>query len=257
MSELKIINEQEVLGKDFKVYGDINNPLFLAKDVATWIENTNVSQMLSIVDEEEKGIYNVDTLGGIQSCLCLTEDGLYEVLMLSRKPIAKKFKKKVKEILKTIRLTGGVVSNDEMFINTYLPFADETTKLLFKSTLQVINKQNELIEQQKPLVSFANRVASSSDTIDMGELSKLCAKEGLSIGRNRLFEYLRQEKILMKNNNPYQKYIDLKWFETIETIKSTAYGDKLFTKTLVTGLGQIKIIERLIKDEYEKEYEEL
>lgn len=85
----------------------------------------------------------------------------------------------------------------------------------------------------------------------------MCAKEGLSIGRNRLFEYLRQEKILMKNNNPYQKYIDLKWFETIETIKSTAYGDKLFTKTLVTGLGQIKIIEKLIKDEYEKEYEEL
>lgn len=178
MSELKIINEQEVLGKDFKVYGDINNPLFLAKDVATWIENTNVSQMLSIVDEEEKGIYNVDTLGGIQSCLCLTEDGLYEVLMLSRKPIAKKFKKKVKEILKTIRLTGGVVSNDEMFINTYLPFADETTKLLFKSTLQVINKQNELIEQQKPLVSFANRVASSSDTIDIGGIIKIMCKRG-------------------------------------------------------------------------------
>lgn len=137
MSELKIINEQEVLGKDFKVYGDINNPLFLAKDVANWIENTNVSQMLSIIDEEEKGIYNVYTLGGIQACLCLTEDGLYEVLMLSRKPIAKKFKKKVKEILKTIRLTGGVVINDEMFINTYLPFADETTKLLFKSTLKL------------------------------------------------------------------------------------------------------------------------
>ena len=66
MSELKIINEQEVLGKDFKVYGDIDNPLFLAKDVANWIENTNVSQMLSVVDEDEKGIYNVDTLGGVQ-----------------------------------------------------------------------------------------------------------------------------------------------------------------------------------------------
>ena len=245
MSELKIINEQEVLGKDFKVYGDIDNPLFLAKDVANWIENTNVSQMLSVVDDDEKGIYNVDTLGGIQSCLCLTESGLYEVLMLSRKPIAKQFKKRVKEILKTIRLTGGVVSNDDLFINTYLPFADDTTKLLFKSTLQVINKQNELIEQQKPLVTFANRVANSSDTIDMGELAKLCSKEGLKIGRNRLFEYLRQEKILMTNNNPYQKYIELKWFETIETVKSTPYGDKIFIKTLVTGLGQIKIIERL------------
>ena len=248
MSELKIINEQEVLGKDFKVYGDIDNPLFLAKDVANWIENTNVSQMLSVVDEDEKGIYNVDTLGGIQSCLCLTESGLYEVLMLSRKPIAKQFKKKVKEILKTIRLTGGVVSNDDLFINTYLPFADDTTKLLFKSTLQVINKQNELIEQQKPLVTFANRVANSSDTIDMGELAKLCSKEGLNIGRNRLFDYLRAEKILMGNNNPYQKYIDSKWFQTIETVKSTPYGDKIFIKTLVTGLGQIKIVEMLKED---------
>ena len=169
--------------------------------------------------------------------------------MLSRKPIAKQFKKKVKEILKTIRRTGGYVNNDDLFINTYLPFADETTKLLFKSTLQVINKQNELIEQQKPLVTFANRVANSSDTIDMGELAKLCSKEGLKVGRNRLFEYLRQEKILMTNNNPYQRYIESKWFETIETVKSTPYGDKIFIKTLVTGLGQIKIIERL-KERY-------
>ena len=252
MNGLKIINEQEVLGKDFKVYGDIDNPLFLAKDVANWIEHSNPRMMLSNIDDEEKVVNNAYTLGGNQESWFLTEGGLYEVLMLSRKPIAKQFKKKVKEILKTIRLTGGVVNNDDLFINTYLPFADDTTKLLFKSTLQVINKQNELIEQQKPLVSFANRVANSSDTIDMGELAKLCSKEGLKIGRNRLFEYLRQEKILMTNNNPYQRYIESKWFETIETVKSTPYGDKIFIKTLVTGLGQIKIIERL-KERYSDE----
>ena len=225
---------------------------FLAKDVANWIEHSNPRMMLSNIDDEEKVVSNAYTLGGNQESWFLTESGLYEVLMLSRKPIAKQFKKKVKEILKTIRLTGGVVNNDDLFINTYLPFADDTTKLLFKSTLQVINKQNELIEQQKPLVSFANRVANSSDTIDMGELAKLCSKEGLKIGRNRLFEYLRQEKILMTNNNPYQRYIESKWFETIETVKSTPYGDKIFIKTLVTGLGQIKIIERL-KERYSDE----
>lgn len=254
MDELKIINEQEVLGKDFKVYGDIDNPLFLAKDVADWIEHSNPRMMLSNIDEDEKVVNNAYTLGGSQETWFLTENGLYEVLMLSRKPIAKQFKKKVKEILKTIRQTGGYVNNDDLFINTYLPFADETTKLLFKSTLQVINKQNELIEQQKPLVTFANRVANSSDTIDMGELAKLCSKEGLKVGRNRLFEYLRQEKILMTNNNPYQRYIESKWFETIETVKSTPYGDKIFIKTLVTGLGQIKIIERL-KERYGDEYQ--
>lgn len=249
-NELKIINEQEVLGKNFKVYGDINNPLFLAKDVANWIsyDESKVGQMLNSVDEDEKKTSPIFYSGQIREMWFLTEDGLYEVLMLSKKPIAKQFKKKVKEILKTIRLTGGCVSNDDLFISTYLPFADDTTKLLFKSTLQVINKQNELIEQQKPLVTFANRVANSSDTIDMGELAKLCSKEGLNIGRNRLFDYLRDEKILMGNNNPYQKYIDSKWFQTIETVKSTPYGDKIFIKTLVTGLGQIKIVEKLKED---------
>ena len=116
---------------------------------------------------------------------------------------------------------------------------------MFKSTLQVINNQNKLIEEQKPLVTFANTVANSSDTIDMGEMAKLCSKEGLKIGRNRLFETLREQKILMSNNNPYQSYVERKWFEIIETVKHTPYGDKLFTKTMVTGLGQIKIIEKL------------
>lgn len=69
----------------------------MAKDVAEWIDNKNVSQMLNAVDEEEKGIYNIYTLGGNQNSWFLTEDGLYEVLMQSRKPIAKEFKKEVKK----------------------------------------------------------------------------------------------------------------------------------------------------------------
>lgn len=81
---------------DFKMYGTFDEPLFLAKDVAEWIENSNVSQMLNVVDDDEKGLYNVYTLGGNQNVWFLTEDGLYEVLMQSRKPIAKQFKKQVK-----------------------------------------------------------------------------------------------------------------------------------------------------------------
>ncbi|MCC2502346.1 Bro-N domain-containing protein [Bacillus cereus group sp. BcHK10] len=71
--------------------GSKEKPLFLAKDVADWIENKNVSQMLNVIDEEEKGLYNVYTLGGTQKLWFLTEDGLYEVLMQLRKPIAKQF----------------------------------------------------------------------------------------------------------------------------------------------------------------------
>lgn len=114
MSEnnLTVIYNQEVLGKEFNIYGSYEEPLFLAKDVANWIENKNVSQMLNVVDEDEKALYimyRVD--GSTHKQWFLTEDGLYEVLMQSRKPIAKTFKKEVKQILKTIRKTGCYIGS--------------------------------------------------------------------------------------------------------------------------------------------------
>lgn len=112
--QLKAVHNQEVLGKEFVVYGDIQNPLFLAKDVANWIGNKNTSQMIkdAELDEDEKGIFLTDTLGGIQELLFINEGGLYEILMQSRKPIAKSFKKEVKKILKEIRLNGGYISSN-------------------------------------------------------------------------------------------------------------------------------------------------
>lgn len=118
MNELKVLSEQEVLGKHFRVYGTAEEPLLLAKDVAEWIEydTSSVNKMITNVDDDEKVRKNVPTLGGIQESWFLTENGLYEVLMQSRKPIAKQFKKEVKEILKTIRkhgiyATGNVIDN--------------------------------------------------------------------------------------------------------------------------------------------------
>ena len=111
MSEaIKVIAEQNVLGKEFHIYGTIEEPLFLAKDVAKWIEHSDVHKMLQSVDDDEKGRNNVPTPGGEQECWFLTENGLYEVLMLSRKPIAKKFKKEVKRILHDLRVNGTVVA---------------------------------------------------------------------------------------------------------------------------------------------------
>ena len=95
--DLKVIEQRDVLGKDFTIYGDIDNPLFLAKEVAELIEHSDVSTMLRVVDENEKGTNSVCTLGGNQDMWFLTEDGLYEVLLQSRKPIAKEFKKQVKK----------------------------------------------------------------------------------------------------------------------------------------------------------------
>lgn len=120
MNELKVLNEQEVLGKQFRVYGTAEEPLFLAKDVAEWIEYSvsNVSKMLAAVDDEEKTIHTISTSGSNYQTEAwfLTEDGLYEVLMQSRKPIAKQFKKEVKDILKTIR-KHGIYATDNVIDN--------------------------------------------------------------------------------------------------------------------------------------------
>lgn len=120
MNKPKILNEQEVLGKQFRVYGTAEEPLFLAKDVAEWIEYSvsNVSKMLAAVDDEEKTIRTISTSGSNYQTEAwfLTEDGLYEILMQSRKPIAKQFKKEVKEILKTIR-KHGIYATDNVIDN--------------------------------------------------------------------------------------------------------------------------------------------
>ncbi|MDP7980480.1 Rha family transcriptional regulator [Bacillus sp. WLY-B-L8] len=109
---------QEVLGNQFKIYGSKEEPLFLAKDVAVWIDyafkdkekgTRNVNMMLNTVDEDEKLVARLFTSGQNREMWFLTEDGLYEVLMQSRKPIAKQFKKQVKEILKDIRNMNNIV----------------------------------------------------------------------------------------------------------------------------------------------------
>jgi len=110
---INLIDERDVLGEQFKMYGTYENPLFLAKDVANWISHSNVTMMLNSIDDEEKvklnNTYFEDRTGG-NGTMFLTEDGLYEVLMQSRKPIAKQFKKEVKKILKEIRITGSYSS---------------------------------------------------------------------------------------------------------------------------------------------------
>ena len=140
-NELKIIDERELLGKQFKIYGDLENPLFLAKDVAEWIDYdiSNVSKMVNNVDEDEKLIARINNT----SATFLTEDGLYEVLMLSRKPIAKQFKKEIKKILKLIRKTGIYLENDTL--NKIMSNPKELGKILcrYGEELDKLRDENE------------------------------------------------------------------------------------------------------------------
>ena len=107
MNVLQVIEQREILGKQLTMYGNFEEPLFLAKEVANWIDysESNVSKMLSNIDDDEKTTRTIITSGSNYQTQAwfLTEDGLYEVLMQSRKPIAKQFKKEVKTLLKNIR----------------------------------------------------------------------------------------------------------------------------------------------------------
>ena len=114
-NETSIIKQAEMFGKQLTVYGTPEEPLFLAKEVAEWLEHPNPSELVKLVDEEERLTSTLLRSGQGRQMWFLTEDGLYEILMSSRKPIAKQFKKGVKKILKEIRKTGGyIAANAEM-----------------------------------------------------------------------------------------------------------------------------------------------
>ncbi|MDK0734771.1 phage antirepressor KilAC domain-containing protein [Clostridium perfringens] len=248
MNSLTVIEERKVLGKDFKIYGTKENPMFLAKDVANWIEHSDVSMMLKKVDEEEKGTSNVCTLGGTQKAWFLTENGLYEILMQSRKPIAKEFKREVKKILKQIRLTGGAVRNEEEFIKNYFPSFSEEVK---QAMVLDLKKQNEKIQRElEEKNRFINQIAISKNSLKVEEVAQIASKEGIKIGRNRLWEKLREWGLIKESSkyDPKQRYIDTGLFEVVEGARETQKGVFTYKTTKVTGKGQVYIIKKLLKE---------
>ncbi|MEB2281080.1 phage antirepressor KilAC domain-containing protein [Lysinibacillus xylanilyticus] len=229
MNQLQVIHEQVVLSKKLKVYGTSENPLFLAKDVADWIEHSNARMMLKSVDEEEKVVNNVYTLGGTQETWLLTEDGLYEVLMQSRKPIAKQFKKQVKSILKEIRLNGGYIATDEnddeaSIMAKALLIANKT----IENNKKKIVEQQLIIEAQKPKVLFADSIQASKTSILIGKFAKILKQNGKEVGQKRLFEWLRENGYLM----------ELGLFEIKETPIHHNSEISISRTSKITGKGQ-------------------
>ena len=237
-----------------------SEPWFVGKDIAEVLGYTNASKALSDhVDEEDK--LNNESLSslGQRGGWLINESGLYSLILSSKLPTAKKFKHWVTaEVLPTIRKTGGYVSNDDMFINTYLPFADDQTKLLFKSTLETVKALNKQIEEDKPKVLFANAVETAQNSILIGDLAKLIKQNGVNIGQKRLFDWMRENGYLIKNgtskNMPTQKAMDLKLFEIKERTVNNPDGSVRITKTTkVTGKGQSYFINKFLAGRKEVE----
>ena len=193
------------------------------------------------------------TNGGAQEMKMITEGDVYRLITHSRLPYAEKFESWIfDDVLPTIRRTGGYVSNEEMFIENYLPFLDEPYKNLFRLQMTFINKLNERIRNDKPLVDFALHVADSEDLIDMNAMAKLAADKNFNIGRTRLFRWLKEMGVLMSNNLPYQRYIDRRLFVVKESVFEVNGLKKTYRQTFVTGKGQLFII-GLLRKYYGKE----
>lgn len=164
--ELALVAEQEVLGRDFKVYGSVDEPLFVAADVAEWIGHSNVTEMWKRVDENEKLVSTIFRAGQTRDMNMLTEDGLYEVLMQSRKPIAKQFKAEVKKILKSIRTTGGYIAGQEQMDDMEL-----MARALLVAQRQIEERTAKLAEAEERNMALESTNAALTVT------NKMLAKE--------------------------------------------------------------------------------
>ena len=219
---VKVINRSTLLGREIDVYGTTEEPLFKAKDVAEWLELTNVTDMVSRIDEEELTKFNLGSRQG--ETWFLTEDGLYEVLMQSRKPIAKQFKKGVKEILKKIRKTGSY--------STQVPQT-------FAQALMLAAKQQEKIEQQqKLLIEQAPKAEYFDNLVDRNLLTNFrdTAKQ-LGLKQNQFISLLLNDKYIYRDKKgglkPYAQYTG-----TLFKLKDWGDEHKSGLQTMVTPQGK-------------------
>ena len=172
-----VLKQTELLGQQFAVYGTPQEPLFKAQEVASMLSLKNVSDMIQRVDEEERSKLNLGRQG---ETWMLTENGLYEVLMQSRKPIAKSFKKGVKSILKEIRTNGGYIATQpedtpELIMARALQVAQSTIER-HQQQLQVaqavITSQSEQLKEQAPKVEYTDSVLNATNTYTSTQMAK-------------------------------------------------------------------------------------
>jgi len=238
MNEIKIFENPE-FGKVRTA--EINNEImFCLIDVCKALDIANASDCRSRLKKDGVGNTEViDSVGRLQLTAFINESNLYRVIFQSRKPSAVKFTDWVTtEVLPSIRKTGRYsivkdLSNIPNFRNpseAARAWADQYDRA---------DKAEEILSKEKPKIEFYNAVAGSKDAVEMSAVAKMLDKK---IGRNNLFQFLREKKILRDNNEPYQEYIDRGWFRVVEQKYTTPTGEiKINIKPLVYQKGIEKI----------------
>jgi prophage antirepressor-like protein len=217
VNSIEVLKQTELCGQQFAVYGTAENPLFHATDVASVLELTNVTDMVSRVDEDERSKFNLGRQG---ETWLLTEDGLYEVLMQSRKPIAKQFKKGVKAILKEIRTKGGYIASKvddtpEVIMARALQIAQITIEN-HRQRVQMLEGENDLLEKENrqlaPKAGYTDKVLQSTSTYTMTQVAKEIGMSAVALEK-----HLHDEGVMFRQSGQWILY--------------AKYQDKGYTKT--------------------------
>lgn len=252
MNELKIFNYED---KKIRTQLINDEPWFVGKDVADILGYKDTANALKRhIDEDDKGVGEIATPGGMQNVIVINESGLYSLILSSKLEGAKKFKKWVtSEVLPTIRKHGAYMTNDTL--EKALTSPDFLIQLA--TNLKLEKEKNKIltdkIETDRPKVIFAEALAVSEKSILVGELAKILKQNGIEIGANRLFEWLRANNYLMSKgesrNQPSQKSMNLKLMEIKKTTINNSDGSvRVTVTTKITPKGQEYFINKFLKN---------
>lgn len=248
MNDLQIFNSPE-FGAIRTIEKD-GEPWFVGKDVAAALGYEKPTDAVrKHVDVEDRGISKMETPSGAQETTIINESGLYSLVLSSKLPTAKKFKRWVtSEVIPSIRKHGAYMTPDKLEEVLLKP---DTLIQLAQNLKAEQEKRMALevkMEEQKPKVLFAESVEAAKTSILIGELAKLLKQNGINIGQNRLFEWLRNNGYLIKRqgsdyNMPTQRAMEMGLFEIKETTITHSDGHIHVSKTpKVTGKGQVYFV---------------
>lgn len=248
MNELKIF-ENPQFGSIRTILKD-GEPWFVAADVCGALEIRNNRDAIERLDADEKGVALTDTLGGQQEMTIVSESGLYALVLGSRKPEAKAFKRWVThEVIPAIRKHGGYLTAEKVEEALLNP----DTLIRLATELKAEREQRRALEskvaEDAPKVLFARAVEQAENSILVGDLAKLIKQNGTDIGQKRLFARLRAEGYLGKTgesyNMPTQRAMEMQLFRISERTINNPDGSVRLTRTVkVTGKGQVYFINR-------------
>jgi prophage antirepressor-like protein len=209
-------------------------PWFVAKDVCDVLNHSNHKVAVTRLDEDEVSkVYLTDSLGRNQQTTIVNEAGLYSLILTSNKPEAKQFKRWIThEVIPTIRKTGGYVSNDDLFIQTYLPFADDQTKMMFRGVLETVRRQNEQIATMKPKADYFDALVDRNLLTNFRDTAK-----ELEVKERYFIEWLLDNKFVYRDQKgklkPYAQYVP-----DLFKLKEFTRNGKADVQTLITPQGK-------------------